>query len=197
MISNEYIQSVIADSIETKQRLLANETETIMSTAKVLIQSLQQGGTILFCGNGGSAADCQHIAAELVVRLRGSVERRAIPAIALTTDSSILTACGNDYGYDEVFARSVEAYGKKGDVLVGITTSGNSPNVQKAVEKAKTQGVITIGLLGGTGGKLKNTCDHSLIVPSSVTARIQESHILIGHIWCELIEEALFPEKFL
>ncbi|MBL8004943.1 MAG: D-sedoheptulose 7-phosphate isomerase [Candidatus Kapabacteria bacterium] len=197
MISNDYIQSVITDSIETKQRLLATETETIMSTAQVLIQSLKQGGTILFCGNGGSAADCQHIAAELVVRLRGSVERRAIPAIALTTDSSILTACGNDYGYDEVFARSVEAYGKKGDVLVGITTSGNSPNVQKAVEKAKSQGVITIGLLGGNGGKLKNECDHSLIVPSTVTARIQESHILIGHIWCELIEEALFPEKFL
>lgn len=197
MITNEYIRSVITESIETKQRLLETETETILQLANVLITSLKNGGTILFCGNGSSAADCQHIAAELVVRLRGSVERRAIPAIALTTDSSILTACGNDYGYDEVFARSVEAYGKKGDVLVGITTSDNSPNVQKAIAKAKSQGVVTIGLLGGTGGKLKTECDYTLIVPSSNTARIQESHILVGHIWCELIEEALFPEKFL
>ncbi len=196
MITKEYIQSVIQDSIETKQRLIQFEIATILSTANVLIDSLKKGGTILFCGNGGSAADCQHIAAELVVRLRGNIERPAIPAIALTTDSSILTACGNDYGYDEVFARSVEAYGKKGDVLVGITTSGNSPNVLKAVQKAKQRGVISIGLLGGSGGTLRTECDHTLIVPSSVTARIQESHIMIGHIWCELIEEALFPEKF-
>jgi len=148
----------------------------------------------MFCGNGGSAADSQHLAAELVVRLRGNVERRAIAALALTVDSSILTAGGNDYGFDNIFKRQVEAFGGTGDVLVAITTSGTSPNVVKAVEEANTRGVRTIGLLGGTGGILKDLCTASVVVPSTITARIQESHILIGHIWCEMIEESVLAQ---
>ncbi len=145
----------------------------------------------MLCGNGGSAADSQHIAAELVVRLRSSVERRAIGAMALTVDSSILTAGGNDYGFENVFSRQVEAYGREGDVLIAISTSGNSENVIAAVEQANEDDIHTIGLLGGDGGELKDLVDDFVLVPSDVTARIQECHILIGHIWCEMIEEAV------
>jgi D-sedoheptulose 7-phosphate isomerase len=162
----------------------------------VLSKSLKQGNKVLFCGNGGSAADSQHLAAELVVRLRSHINRPALPAIALTVDSSIMTAGGNDIGFDNVFARGVEAYGRQGDVLVGISTSGNSENVLRAINQAKSQGVTTIGLLGAGGGKIASACDYSVIVPDDVTARIQESHILIGHIWCEMIEEYMFPELF-
>lgn len=190
------IKRTIEDSIATKQALLSKQSEEIERIGILLAEKLKSGGKIMFCGNGGSAADSQHLAAELVIRLRSSVQRAAIPAMALTVDPSIMTAGGNDLGYEHVFARCVEAYGRPGDVLIGISTSGNSANVKHAFDMAKAKGVHCIGMLGGKGGFLLEECDDAVLVPSDVTARIQESHIMIGHIWCEMIEEILFPELF-
>lgn len=190
------ITSSIQASIATKERLLAECSEIIHVAGEHCASVLAKGGKILLCGNGGSAADAQHIAAELVIRYRSGVNRRALPALALTVDPSMLTAGANDLGYDAVFARGVEAHGRSGDVLIGITTSGNSLSIMRAAETAKEQGISIIGLLGCGGGKMLPLCDMAVVVPSSVTARIQESHILIGHIWCEIIEETLFPELF-
>lgn len=190
------ILKIIDESLQTKQIVKENLIGDIEKTSRILAESLDNGGKILFCGNGGSAADSQHITAELVIRFRGNVNRKALPAIALTVDPSIMTAGGNDIGFENIFAREVEAYGQKGDVLVGISTSGNSENVLRAVNSANNQGLTTIGLLGKDGGKIAPECAYNVIVPSSVTARIQESHIMIGHIWCEMIEEILFPELF-
>ena len=149
-------------------------------------ECIKNGGKILIMGNGGSAADAQHIAAEIVGRFKK--ERKGMPAIALTTDTSILTSVGNDYGYDYIFARQVEALCRPEDLVIGITTSGNSANVVRAMEAAKEIGATTVGLTGGTGGKLTAICQHNLIMPSSVTARIQEAHIFIGHSLCEILE---------
>ncbi len=187
------ISDSIAESITVKTRMLDQSIESIAFTSYKLSDCLRNGGKILFCGNGGSAADSQHIAAELVVRFRSHVNRKAMAAMSLTVDTSILTACGNDYGFDKIFSRQVKAYGNEGDVLVGISTSGNSKNVMLALEQAKKQGMMAIGLLGGDGGKIKPICDHSVVIPSDITARIQECHIMVGHIWCESIEESLFP----
>ncbi len=190
------ISSIIRESIATKEQLISDCLKEIEHCGNMLAEVCKNGGKMLFCGNGGSAADSQHLAAEMVVRLRGNINRAAIPAIALTVDPSIMTAGGNDIGFDNVFARCVEAYGRSGDVLIGISTSGNSENVLRAIHQAKKQGVLTIGLLGAGGGKILSECDASVVVPSKVTARVQESHILIGHIWCEMIEENLFPDMF-
>lgn len=190
------VSQTISDSIATKQELLDKCSQQIYNCGLELAKISKNGGKILFCGNGGSAADSQHLAAELVIRLRSHINRPSLPAIALTVDPSIMTAGGNDIGFDNIFARTVEAYGRAGDALVGITTSGNSENVLRAIHQSKKQGLTTFGLLGGTGGRTKDECDFSVIVPSTVTARIQESHILIGHIWCEMIEEYCFPELF-
>lgn len=149
-------------------------------------QALANGNKVLFCGNGGSAADSQHLAAEFVGRFQK--ERQGLPAIALTVDTSILTAVGNDYGFDKVFARQVEALGQNGDVLVGISTSGNSANVVQAVELAKGKGIYCVGMTAAGGGKLAELCDECIAVPAKVTARAQEMHILIGHILCELVD---------
>jgi D-sedoheptulose 7-phosphate isomerase len=194
--NEQRITDIIGESIATKQRLAEECASDIATSGAVLSACAAANKRIFFCGNGGSAADSQHLAAELVVRLRSGIERRAIAALALTVDTSVLTAGGNDYGFDNVFARQIEAFGQPGDVLVAISTSGTSPNVVRAVQQAATQGVITVGLLGGNGGTLRSLCSYSVVVPSSVTARIQESHILIGHIWCEMIEEAVAPELF-
>lgn len=188
------ISDVIAESITIKTRMLDKSVDSIAFTSFKLSDCLRNGNKILFCGNGGSAADSQHIAAELVVRYRSHVNRKALPAMALTVDTSILTACGNDYGFDKIFSRQVKAYGNEGDVLVGISTSGNSKNVILALEQAKKQKMLTIGLLGGDGGKMKDLCDFSVVIPTDVTARIQEAHIMVGHIWCESIEDILFPK---
>jgi D-sedoheptulose 7-phosphate isomerase len=193
---NLKISETIQESIAVKELVLEQCSENIKSAGLKMAECLNNGGKILFCGNGGSAADSQHLAAELVVRLRSHINRRALPAIALTVDASIMTAGGNDIGFDNVFARAVEAYGREGDILIGISTSGNSENVLRAMNQAKSQSMTVIGLLGGTGGKLLQECDFSVVVPSKVTARIQESHIMIGHIWCEMVEEILFPELF-
>jgi D-sedoheptulose 7-phosphate isomerase len=154
-----------------------------------IARCLQAGGKLLLCGNGGSAADCQHIAAELTGRF--IKDRRPLAAIALTTDSSALTCIGNDYAFDDVFVRPLQALGRAGDCLLAISTSGNSGNVIKAVQAAREAGITSIGLLGRDGGKLAALCDQSIVVPGSATARIQEAHILIGHTLCNIIESAL------
>lgn len=183
------IEQGIQDSIATKQKVLATLVPLIEKTAQVLIDALRRGNKILICGNGGSAADAQHFAAELIGRYEK--ERHSLPAIALTTDTSNLTAIGNDYGYDEVFARQVAGLGNKGDVLVAITTSGKSQNVLKAIDVARQKGVSVIGLTGKDGGTMKDLPITSIIIPAQGTSRIQESHILIIHLWCKLIEDAL------
>lgn len=190
------IREVVDQSADLRLRLIDAEMDNIIRIGRLLAGCLREGGKILFCGNGGSAADSQHLAAELVVRLRSHINRKALPAIALTVDPSIMTAGGNDIGFENVFARAVEAYGKPGDVLIGISTSGNSPNVLKAIVQARTENMTTIGLLGRNGGAILPACDHAVVVPSENTARVQECHIMLGHIWCEIIEEELFPELF-
>jgi len=160
----------------------------IEKISAMLLSGMKHGGQIFLCGNGGSAADAQHIAAELVGRF--AHQRRGLPAIALTTDTSALTSIGNDFGFEHVFARQVEALAREGDILIGISTSGNSRNVIEAVKAARAMGVTTIGLLGGSGGALKDMVDHALVIPSPDTPRIQECHILVGHIWCAMIDEA-------
>lgn len=159
---------------------------TMVEVANVLRATHQNGGKILLMGNGGSAADSQHIAAEIVGRYKK--ERRGLPAIALTTDSSILTSVGNDFGYEDIFVRQIEALCRPKDAVIGITTSGNSKNVIKAIVEANKIGATTIGLTGGTGGKLKELCRYNLVVPNNDTARIQEAHIFIGHSLCGLLE---------
>ena len=187
-----FVQSIISDHLDTIQ-LLDDHADAIALIADIVISALSTRQRIYLCGNGGSAADAQHIAAELVGRFKK--ERRGLPAIALTTDTSILTAVANDYGYEQVFARQIEALASAGDVLIGISTSGNSPNVVEAVKAARSIGVTTIGLTGGSGGTLKALCDETLIVPSDITARIQEAHILVGHILCEMIDERLKADQ--
>jgi len=163
----------------------------IASTVSLLVDAFRGGNKLLVMGNGGSAADAQHLAAEIVGRFK--LERPALPAIALTTDSSILTAIGNDYGFDRVFSRQVEAHAQAGDVVIGISTSGNSPNVQLALEQAARRGCRTVALLGKDGGSIKGVAELSLIVPSHDTPRVQEGHIAIIHIVCDLVEKALYP----
>lgn len=159
----------------------------LISDVGIAMQNtIKNGGKILLMGNGGSAADSQHIAAEIVGRFKK--ERKGMPAIALTTDTSILTSVGNDYGYDYIFARQIEALCRAEDLVIGLTTSGNSANVVSAIEAAKTIGAITVGLTGGTGGKLNALCDYNIVIPSNVTARIQEAHIFVGHSLCEILE---------
>lgn len=184
------MKQLIFDVFDEHQRTierLREQGDLILQIAQIWRNALQNGNKILFCGNGGSAADCQHLAAELVGRF--VKERKGLPGIALTTDTSILTAVANDYGYDNVFSRQVEALGCAGDVLMAISTSGNSPSIVKAVEVAREKKLIAIGFTGGNGGKLATECDFCLMVPAKVTARIQEAHILAGHLLCELCDE--------
>ena len=164
--------------------------ETLEKASLLVVQTLKNGNKILLCGNGGSAADAQHIAAELTGRYKS--DRKGLPAIALTTDSSVITSIGNDYGYERVFDRQVEALANKGDLLIGISTSGNSKNVVNALKKAKELSCKTLGLSGRDGGKMNNICDINLIIPCDDTPRIQEMHILIGHILCQIVDDEIF-----
>jgi len=174
------------------RRRLANEAAaSVIGVVDACEASMRNGGKLFFCGNGGSAADAQHLATEWLVRLRSKVERPSWPAIALTLDPTALTAGGNDYGFDEVFARPLSGLGRRGDVLFGITTSGRSSNVLRALEVARGMGIVTVGLLGGDGGPARALCDHPLIIPSDVTARIQEAHITLGHAVLELLEDRM------
>jgi D-sedoheptulose 7-phosphate isomerase len=188
----KFILDSLKESSDTKKEMADKCQEDILKAASVITEAFRAGGKLLLCGNGGSAADCQHIAAELVIRLSHDIKRPALPAIALTTDTSNLTAGGNDIGFENVFARSVEGLGNKGDVLLAISTSGNSPNIIKAVQTAKSKGMETVAFLGGSGGKLISEADHSVVIPSSNTQRIQEGHITAAHIICELIERDLY-----
>jgi len=189
------VTRLIEDAIATKRSML-NSRELISITAKVseiLVQALTQGNKALFFGNGGSAADAQHIAAEFVGRF--AFDRPALPALALSVNSSCVTAIGNDYGYDLIFSRQLEALARPGDVAVGISTSGNSPNVINAMTTAREMELQTVALTGASGGPLKHKVDHCICVPSNETPRIQECHILIGHIISELVESEMFREK--
>lgn len=184
---NRIIEQRLADHLEVLQKLMDSDLpEKLETCAKYVEKALAEGHKVLFCGNGGSAADSQHLTAEFVGRFQK--ERKGLPAIALTVDTSILTAVANDYGYDTVFARQVQALGEPGDVLVGISTSGNSKNVLLAIEEARAKGITCIGMTAEGGGKMAASCDICLAVPAKVTARAQEMHILMGHILCELVD---------
>lgn len=187
------ISSIVADSLEVKRRFFAAHSEDVERAASMIAEALGKSGKLLIFGNGGSAADAQHIAGELVNRFL--VKRRGLPAIALTTDGGILTCIANNTGFENIFARQIEALGNRGDVCLAISTSGDSPNVLRACEQARAVGLKVIGLLGRDGGKVARLCDLALIVESSDTQRIQETHNLVGHILCELIEaEVSEPE---
>jgi len=190
-----YILSQIKETHQVLSTLLADEKIHLVTehAAQACIHCFQSGGKILLAGNGGSAADAQHIAGEFVSRF--AFDRPGLPAIALTTDTSILTAIGNDYGYDTLFARQVQAQGRKGDVLITYSTSGTSPNILLALKEARSRGLVCVGFTGNRGGFMRELCDHLIEIPSGDTPKIQEGHALIGHILCGLVENALFTDE--
>ena len=191
----KYIEQQLELSIQINKDIINDEQRLnkIKECIEAIVLSLKKGGKVLIAGNGGSAADAQHIAAELVSRF--NFDRPALPAIALTTDTSILTAIGNDYGFEKVFSRQIEANGKKGDVFIAISTSGNSKNILDALAACKAKGIISIGLTCQSGGKMESLCDHCIKVPSPETPRIQEAHILISHIICAVVEDEIFGKE--
>jgi D-sedoheptulose 7-phosphate isomerase len=183
--------AMMTKSAELKRRIATELADDVIKVVDACETSLRGGGKLMFCGNGGSAADSQHLATERLIRLRGSHERPSIAALALTLDPAMLTACGNDYGYDHVFERPLRGLGRPGDVLFGITTSGRSGNVIKALEAARGMGIVTVGMLGGAGEPALGLCDLALLVPDTETARIQECHIALGHAVLELLEDRI------
>lgn len=185
----ERIKEVLLESIQVKEELLRTKIGEILEIAELIIDSLKKNGKVILFGNGGSASDSQHIVAELVGRFKK--DRASLAAIALTTNTSVLTSLANDYGYEIIFAKQIEALGQKNDIAIGISTSGKAKNVNAGIKQAKKMGLKTVALTGQDGGELAKLADLSLIVPSKVTARIQEAHITIGHIICELIEQAI------
>ena len=189
-----YIKDQIKKSYETKQNIYNNDNllSIVETVAKECVALYKRGNKTILAGNGGSAADAQHIAAELVGRY--GFDRPSIPSLALTTDTSNLTAIGNDYGYDKVFSRQLEGMGQEGDLFIGISTSGNSLNIVNAFKSAKDKGVATVALVGKDGGEMAKLADYAIVIPSDSTPRIQESHILIGHILCDIIEKELFSD---
>jgi len=189
---NDFVLSAFAESATVKQQFAREHAERIVQVANLMVRAFRDGRKVLLFGNGGSATDAAHIAAEFVGRYKR--ERAPLPAIALATDIAAITCISNDYGFDELFARQVRAHGQKGDVAIAISTSGNSPNVLKGVDAARACGLTTICWTGGTGGKLAALVEYPFVVPSTVTARIQESHITLGHVLCELIEEQLLAK---
>ena len=193
----EKIKNIISQSINVKQEILANDEfiNIIESISNTIVDSLNNGNRIYFCGNGGSAADAQHLAAEFSGRFY--TDRKALPAEALHCNTSYLTAVANDYSYDVVYARLIDGIGNTGDILIGLSTSGNSANIVKAFETAKEKGIITVGFTGTSGGVMKGLSDYLVNVPSTDTPRIQESHIMVGHIICQLVEEKYFGKSTL
>lgn len=190
--AKDRIRSRFRQSIAVKQAVIDGDAPGALAhMAAAVVQSLSTGGKLMLCGNGGSAADAQHLAAELLIRLRPHVNRAPLPALTLATDTSTLTACANDYSFEDVFVRPLLALGRPGDVLLGITTSGRSPNVVKALKAARERDIRTLGFLGGTGGPALALCDLAFVVPSTNTADIQESHITAGHVLMELIEDGM------
>lgn len=195
MDKKKFIIKSLNESSETKKRIGSECLNEIISSVNLLVTTYRNHKKLLLCGNGGSAADCQHIATELMIRLNHNIKRPALPAIALTTDSSNLTGGSNDIGYENVFARNVEGLGNEGDVLLAISTSGNSINIINAINTAKVKGMKVIGFLGGSGGKLKSLVDIPVLIPSFDTQRIQEGHITVAHIICELLESELYGNE--
>ncbi len=191
----KFIETSLYESAQVKREIFLKCTEQILKAVEVISNAFRNGKKLLLCGNGGSAADSQHIATEFVIRLNPKIKRPGLPAIAITTDTSNLTAGGNDIGFENTFARTVEALGNEGDVLIGISTSGNSENVIRAIKTAKEKGLTVIGFLGRDGGRMKELCDIAIIVPSNNTQRIQEGHITIGHIISELVELELYGSQ--
>ena len=191
----EQVKAYFEESIEVKKAFLSDEKQcqTILEVADQCVQAILKGKKILICGNGGSASDAQHFAGEIVGRFRK--ERKAYGCVCLNTDTSVMTAIANDYGYDVVFSRQVEGVGCEGDIFIGISTSGNSGNVINAIEMCKTKGIKTVAIAGGNGGKMAGMCDYSLVVPTKVTSHIQETHIAIVHILCKIIEEKLVENE--
>ena len=185
----ERIVRIFDEHARLQKEFLKHNTEMLARVAEVLTQAFRKGRTVYFFGNGGSAADAQHLAAEFVNRFR--LDRRALPALALNVDTSVLTSIANDFGYDRVFARQIEAFGRADDVAVGLSTSGTSPNVIAGIRLARQQGLVTVGFSGGDGGALLRETDHCIVVPSKTTARIQEMHILAGHAICDIVEQNL------
>ncbi len=185
------VSQALIDGIDARKLTLENQINNLVNIGQICGEAIEKGSKILLCGNGGSAADAQHLAAELLIRLRPNLTRQTLPAISLAMDTSTLTACGNDLGFEVIFERMVEALGKPGDVLIGITTSGKSANVNKAFIKAKEIGITTVGFLGKNGGPAQEFCEYSFNAQTEVTARIQELHITAGHIVMELVEEHL------
>jgi D-sedoheptulose 7-phosphate isomerase len=192
--ASQLIDDFVGESVRVKAQFFQENKDRIVTTAETIAHALRSGRKALFFGNGGSAADAQHLAAELVGRF--GPERAPLAAISLSTDTSILTAVGNDYGYDKVFARQIEALGQPGDAAVGISTSGNSPSVLLALDAARSKGLFTVGFTGETGGQMVDRAEVLFRVPSRQTPRIQETHILLGHIICELVDRELFPEAY-
>jgi D-sedoheptulose 7-phosphate isomerase len=189
----ERIEKALEESVRVKQAFVRKNAEGLIQLATQVTRAFTNDRKLLLCGNGGSAADAQHIAAEFVNRF--VLERPPLPAVALTTDTSVLTSIGNDYSFDEVFSKQVKAIGMEGDVLLGISTSGNSKNVIEAVKAAREQGLYTAGLLGGDGGGLRTEVELSLVVESRVTARVQETHIFAGHLLCQMVDDMLFQPQ--
>jgi D-sedoheptulose 7-phosphate isomerase len=192
--ASQLIDEFVAESLRVKEQFFRDNRDTIAQTAEIIAHGIRNGKKMLFFGNGGSAADAQHLAAEMVGRF--GPERTALPAISLSTDTSILTAVGNDYGFEKVFARQIAALGSAGDTAIGISTSGNSPSVLEALDEARTKGLFTVGFTGETGGKMNERTEVLFRVPSRHTPRIQETHLLLGHVLCELIDRELFPEAW-
>ncbi len=192
MEREKFFSESLIESSKVKLEIEKKCKEDVLKAVDLIKEAYKNGKKVLLCGNGGSAADCQHIATELMIRLSHDIKRPALPAIALTTDTSNLTAGGNDIGFENVFARSIEGLGNEGDVLIAISTSGNSGNIIKAVEKAHEKRMKVIAFLGGTGGKLKDKVELPITIPSSNVQRIQEGHITIAHIICELVEKELY-----
>ena len=184
------IEKALRDSLEVKENFIRENTSNLIALAEKIALAFTGDRKLMLCGNGGSAADAQHIAGEFVNRFM--LERPPLPAIALTTDTSIMTSIGNDYSFDEVFSKQVKALGVEGDILLAISTSGNSGNIISAVKNAGKQGIFTVGLTGGDGGRLKSLVDMALVVKNDITPRIQETHILVGHIICQLVDYILF-----
>jgi D-sedoheptulose 7-phosphate isomerase len=185
----ERIVRIFDEHARLQREFLKHHTDALAKVAEVLLEAFRKGRTVFFFGNGGSAADAQHLAAEYVNRFR--VDRRALPALALTVDTSVLTSIANDFGYERVFARQIEALGRPDDVAVGLSTSGASPNVLAGIRQARLQGLVTVGFSGGDGGALLRECDHCLVVPATSTARIQEMHLICGHVVCDIVEQEL------
>jgi D-sedoheptulose 7-phosphate isomerase len=190
---NERITAIVAESLEVKRRYFAEHAEEVVRAASMIAACFGAGGRVLLCGNGGSSTDAQHVAGEFVNQF-GKVKRRALPALALSTDGGVLSSIANDTGFENVFARQIEAFGERGDVLIAISTSGTSANIVRACEAARERELKVIGLLGRDGGEVRALCDLALVVASDDTQRIQETHNLVCHILCELVERTLFPD---